>query len=123
MKEIIYPIRINKYLAYKNITTRREADDFIKKGLVKINNKQASLGDMVDENDNVNVDESFLEKREFSYLVFNKPKGIVTHSPQKGEKGILDIIDFSKKVFSCSNGSRLIKFFRLEDWTKILPGL
>ena len=53
------------------------------------------MGDKVNENDKVTVD-SF--KKDLVYVAFNKPKGVITHSPQRGEKEIKDIINFSKDV-------------------------
>ncbi len=92
MEKIIYPIRINKYLSQKNICARREADVFIKQGKVKINGQKAVLGDKVLENDEVVVEN--LNKK-LIYIAFNKPKGVITHSPQNGEKSIKDILGFN----------------------------
>jgi len=95
-KEIAYPIRINKYLALKNICSRREADKFISEKKVLINNRMAVLGDQVNENDCVKIKE--LDKKNV-YLAYNKPRGIVTHSPQKGEKSIEQVFKFPSRVF------------------------
>jgi len=97
-KETTYPMRINRYLALKNICSRREADELISRGKVHINDRAAVLGDKVSEEDNVEV---FLddETKELVYLAYNKPKGIITHSPQKGEKSIENILNFSQKVY------------------------
>ena len=47
-EEIIYPIRINRYLALKGLSAHRSAaDGLIEAGLVLINGKQAGLGDRV----------------------------------------------------------------------------
>jgi 23S rRNA pseudouridine2604 synthase len=97
MEEIKYPIRINKYLAYKKICARREADALIVQKKVKINGKIAILGDKVDEKDDVVVDDK--AKKKLVYFAFNKPKGVITHSPQKGEEEIKDIINIKEKVF------------------------
>lgn len=94
-EELKYPVRINKYLAHQKICARREADELILQKKVKINGRVAILGDKVNENDKVTVD-SF--KKDLIYVAFNKPKGVITHSPQKGEKEIKDIINFSKDV-------------------------
>lgn len=94
--KIIYPLRINKYLAAKKIASRREVDELIKQGKVKINGRKAKLGEMVSENDKVAV-EGDLKK--LVYLAFNKPRGIVTHSPKEGETGIADILKFGGKVY------------------------
>lgn len=95
MQEIVYPIRINKYLSYKNICARREADELISQKKVKINGRVAVLGDKVQENDKVTVE----TKKKLVYLAFNKPKNIITHSPQEGEKEIKDILKFKEDVF------------------------
>jgi 23S rRNA pseudouridine2604 synthase len=78
--EPVFPMRINKYLAWKKYCTRSAADTYIEKGLVKINGRKAVLGDKVLENDTVVVD---LPKQTFRYLAYNKPRGVITHSAQK----------------------------------------
>ncbi len=98
-KEIIFPIRINKYLAYSNFCTRRAADEMIASGRVKINERLAVLGDKVQAQDQVTVDKDSKRNKPLVYLAFNKPRGIVTHSPQKGEKSIEEIFKFPQKVF------------------------
>lgn len=85
-------MRINKYLALHNLATRREADRYIAQGLVFINGKRAELGSQVQEGDQV---EARLPKRTYRYFAYYKPKGIVTHSPQDGQKGIQDIAGLS----------------------------
>ena len=99
-EELKYPVRINKYLAHQKICARREADELILQKKVKINGRVAVLGDKVQQNDKVTVDNS---KKKLFYLAFNKPKGIITHSPQNGEKEIKDILnlteDISNKLF------------------------
>lgn len=92
-----YPIRINKYLAQKNIASRREADEMVRLGKIKINGKKAVLGDKVLEKDEVEVAKNFQKK--LVYYAYNKPVGIITHSPQRGEKSIAEIAKFSEKVF------------------------
>jgi len=80
-----YPMRINKYLASKRYCTRREADEIIEKGKVLINGKRAALGDKVSEKDVVEV--KFRQKK-YRYFAYNKPRGIITHSPQGEEEDI-----------------------------------
>ena len=96
MEEIKYPVRINKYLALQKICARREADELILQKKVKINDRVAVLGDKVLENDKVVVEK--LNKK-LVYLAFNKPKGIITHSPQNEEKEVKDILNFADKIF------------------------
>jgi 23S rRNA pseudouridine2604 synthase len=93
---MLFPIRINKYLADKKICSRREADFLIKQGKVTINGKKAELGEMVQEADKVAVEKDL---KKFVYLAFNKPEGIITHSPQDDEVSIADILKFNADVF------------------------
>ena len=83
------PIRINKYLADHNYCTRREADTYIEQGLVLINGRKAVLGDKVKEGDKV---ETLFKPRSYRYYAYNKPRGVITHSPQEGEQDILQNI-------------------------------
>lgn len=90
-----FPMRINKYLAHKNLCTRREADELIAAGKVLINGKPAKLGDKVAEKDEVKV---LFRVKKYRYFAYHKPRGIITHSAQEGEKEIVEIIPV-KDVF------------------------
>jgi len=91
MENPIYPMRINKYLALKKHSTRRGADELIKEGKVFINGKIAKLGDKIMETDQVDV--RFRGKQKpYIYIAYNKPKGIITHSPGEGEKDIKHVV-------------------------------
>jgi 23S rRNA pseudouridine2604 synthase len=96
--QLEYPIRINKYLAHNNYSTRLGADELIKKGKVFINGQKAILGDKVYEGDEVVVDEKG-NKKTYVYYAYNKAKGIVTSAPQKNEKDIMMVTKFPVPVF------------------------
>lgn len=52
MENLIFPMRINRYLALKkHSASRREADELIKKKQVFINGRLAVLGDKVQKSD------------------------------------------------------------------------
>jgi 23S rRNA pseudouridine2604 synthase len=85
MSEIVFPMRINKYLAHKNLCTRREADTLISAGKVLLNGRPAVLGDKVKEADDVKV---LFRTKKYRYFAYNKPRGIITHSPGEYEKDI-----------------------------------
>ena len=78
----LYPMRINKYLAFKKISTRRGADELVVGKKVFINNKLAVLGSKVNENDKVEVKGN--KKKEYVYIAYYKPIGIETASPKEG---------------------------------------
>ncbi len=92
-----FPIRINKYLALNNYSTRRGADELIQKGYVLINGKRARLGDQVYENDEVVVNKKAI-KTDYVYYAYNKAIGISTN-PDIGTKDILKVTKFKEKVF------------------------
>jgi 23S rRNA pseudouridine2604 synthase len=81
-------MRINKYLAGVGLASRREADRYIEQGLVYINGKRATLGSQVEEGDTV---ETKWAKKAYRYFAYHKPKGVVTHSPQEGQKDIANV--------------------------------
>ncbi len=83
-------IRINKLLAQRGVATRKDADKLIEAGKVLINGRKAVLGDKVTLTDKVEVISK--TKNNFVYYAYYKPRGIITHSPQKGEKDIASVI-------------------------------
>ena len=89
-------MRINKYLADKDICSRREADKLIQEKKVYINDRLAVLGDDVSEDDKVEVRNN---NKNYLYFAYHKPKGIITHSPQNGEISIHDVAKIPKEVF------------------------
>lgn len=89
-----FPMRINKYLSLKKYSSRREADHLIENRLVRINGRVAKLGDKVYENDKVTVSSIVTERmKKLVYFAYNKPRGIVTHSPEEEQEAITDVID------------------------------
>ncbi len=95
--KIPYPIRINRYLALNNYATRTGADELIKKGHVLINKRKAVLGDIVERNDVVEVDNK-AKKKEYVYYAYNKKVGISTNK-DNGSKDILSVTKFPTPVF------------------------
>ncbi len=90
-----YPMRINKYLALKQIATRRGADELVSKKKVFINGKLAVLGSKVNPTDKVEV-RGNEDTKKYIYYAYNKPIGVITHSPQEEEKEISDMVKKSK---------------------------
>ncbi|MCD5381738.1 MAG: rRNA pseudouridine synthase [Candidatus Pacebacteria bacterium] len=81
-----YPIRINKYLAHKGHCTRRAADELIAAGKVLVNGEVAAVGQKINEGDVVDV--RFKPAKQYQYLAYYKPRGVITHSPAEGETDI-----------------------------------
>ena len=82
-----YPMRINRFLALKGYSTRRGADELVEKHKVYINGLLAVLGAKVNDGDEIEVRRTGKPK-EYLYYAYNKPRGVITHSPQLGEKDV-----------------------------------
>jgi 23S rRNA pseudouridine2605 synthase len=92
--------RVQKIMAASGVASRRNCEDLIEQGRVKINGKKAKLGDKADAiQDFITVDGQILQMQKKVYYAFNKPKGCVTSLKQKGKKTIMDLLKFEEKVF------------------------
>ena len=100
MEEIIYPIRINRYLFLKEYCSRRKADEFIKGGEVTINGVKAMLGQKVNASDIVEVTKKIRKlSSTYEYFAYYKPKEIVSHNPRKNEKSVEDVSGLGTNFF------------------------
>ena len=94
--------RLNKYLSEAGYCSRREADRLIDAGRVTINNIIPEMGTKVATGDVVKVDGEIIgeRKKNFVYLAFNKPVGIVCTTDTRVEKdNIIDYINYPKRIF------------------------
>ena len=87
-------IRLNKYMANAGICSRREADEFIQAGKVKVNGEVVTeLGTKIKRNDVVEYDEKVVTPERKCYVLLNKPKDCVTTSDDpNGRTTVLDIV-------------------------------
>jgi 23S rRNA pseudouridine2605 synthase/23S rRNA pseudouridine2604 synthase len=94
-------VRLQKYMSTAWICSRRKAEEYISKGLVKVNWKIAQIGESIDPNiDKVELlDKAIEEQKNFVYYKLNKPRWIETTCAQNNEKNIIDIMDVKERVF------------------------
>lgn len=93
-------MRINKYLAQAGKCSRRQADFLIEQKKVKINNQIAKLGDQVGENDQVFLNEKQVKlNQKNTYLVFNKPVGIICTTNTTAKDNIINYIKYPERIF------------------------
>lgn len=86
--EVVFPMRINKYLAVKGYATRKDADLLITKNHVFVNGERAQVGMSIKETDVVEVK---TPRKSYVYLAVHKPIGLSTLANEKGEKDILSL--------------------------------
>ncbi len=87
-------IRLNKFMANAGICSRREADEFIQQGLVKVNGEVVTeLGTKISHNDVVEYDEKVVTLESKCYILLNKPKDCVTTSDDpNGRTTVMDLV-------------------------------
>jgi 23S rRNA pseudouridine2605 synthase len=94
------PIRLNKWIANSGICSRRDADQMILDGKIKVNNVVVTqLGTKVTNKDQVTFGNKILSlKKEFVYILLNKPKGFLsTTEDDRERKTIMEIIKDATK--------------------------
>jgi 23S rRNA pseudouridine2605 synthase len=87
-------IRLNKFIANSGICSRREADELIKAGVIKVNGEVIStLGAKVMPTDKVQYGDQTLNNEKRRYLLLNKQKGYVTTTKDPHAKNtVMDLI-------------------------------
>ncbi|MDR2764385.1 MAG: RNA-binding S4 domain-containing protein [Tannerella sp.] len=88
------PIRLNKFLANAGVCSRREADEFIQAGVVKVNgNVITELGTKITRQDLVLFHDRQVQIEGKLYILLNKPKNCVTSSDDPQERlTVMDLV-------------------------------
>lgn len=88
------PIRLNKYLANAGVCSRREADEFIEAGVVKVNGEVITeLGTKITRADEVMFNDKVVTLESKVYVLLNKPKGFVTTTDDpENRKTVMDLV-------------------------------
>lgn len=82
-----YDIRLNKYIANSGICSRREADQLITEGTIKVNGVVVTeLGYKVKPEDSVKYNNKVLKPEKFAYVLLNKPKDFITTMDDENER-------------------------------------
>ena len=87
-------IRLNKFMANSGICSRREADEYIQQGLVKVNGQVVTeLGTKISHSDTVEYDEKVVALERKTYILLNKPKDCVTTADDpNGRLTVMDLV-------------------------------
>jgi 23S rRNA pseudouridine2604 synthase len=99
-------IRVNKYISDTGYCSRREADQLVSEGRVKVNGKVPSLTTRVEEGDEVLIDGQGLRQRKTKpgtrkhvYIALNKPVGITCTTDEDVKGNIVNFIDHEQRIF------------------------
>lgn len=97
-------VRLNKFLSHNSNYSRREADQLIIDGKVRVNNKVVTdLATKVKTTDKVEIGRKLIKEdknRLYTVIVYNKPKGeIVSKNDPQGRKTIYDGLEAKYKHF------------------------
>ncbi len=87
--------RLQKVLSAHGVASRRQAEQMITEGRVRVNGNTARLGDKVTETDVIEVDGAVLHRAPRPvYIMLHKPRGYVTTC--KDEQGRRDVTELVK---------------------------
>ena len=95
-------MRLQKFLSAAGFCSRRQGEEFIKEGRVKVNDVVViELGTKVNpECDRVEVDGTQLSLHQnLVYIALNKPKGYITSCDQKNARLVVDLINIPERVY------------------------
>ena len=106
------PIRLNRFISNSGICSRRDADQFIKLGMVIVNGKIITeMGHKVLPTDKIKCDGQSIKAIRPSYILLNKPKGFLAMSSgKKSKKTVQELINIqgSNKLASVDDMGRTV---------------
>ena len=87
-------MRLNRFLALAGISSRRGAEEYIRRGRVTVNGElKTDLATQVAFSDQVRVDGKVVRTQEFVYLLLNKPADfLTTRSDERSRKTIYQLL-------------------------------
>lgn len=88
-------MRINKYIAHAGLCSRRDADEYVAAGKVKVNGQVVTeLGTKIKTTDKVTVEGQTMSLEPFVYILLNKSSGsITTTDDERDRKTVMDTIE------------------------------
>tara|TARA_R110002073_G_scaffold2938_2_gene19111 strand:+ start:56305 stop:57384 length:1080 start_codon:yes stop_codon:yes gene_type:complete len=97
-------IRLNKFISDSGYCSRREADEYIEHGEVRVNGVTAGLGTRVVAGDRVlvgtkKIANAAADKTDRVYIAYNKPAGITCTTDRDVEGNIVDAVRHKERVY------------------------
>ena len=92
-------LRLNRYIANAGICSRREADELIAAGEIRVNGEVVTeLGYKVKPTDTVQYGKKNLSREKLVYVLLNKPKDFITTTEDpEGRKTVMDLVANASK--------------------------
>lgn len=96
--------RLNKFISESGVCSRREADQFISDGKVRVNGRLPELGCKVSASDQVTLHGKLIrpsaqDKTDRVYLAYHKPIGITCTTERQVKGNIVQAINYPKRIF------------------------
>jgi len=92
-------VRLNRYIANAGICSRRDADELIAAGEIKVNGQVVTeMGYQVQPTDTVQYGKTNLNREKQVYVLLNKPKDFITTTEDpEGRKTVMDLVATASK--------------------------
>jgi 23S rRNA pseudouridine2605 synthase len=87
-------LRLNRFIANTGLCSRREADELIEAGVIKVNGKIVTeLGTKIGPSDTVHYGDQLLRRERLQYILLNKPKDFITTTDDpQDRKTVLQLV-------------------------------
>lgn len=101
------PIRLNKRMAELGLCSRREADDWIARGWVRVNGSPAVMGQPVAPDARIEVDrQAEQQQRQQVTILINKPVGYVSGQAEDGHEPAVVLVQPQNRWRECNSRMR-----------------
>lgn len=91
-------MRLDKYLADMGVGTRKEVKNYIRKGLVTVNEQTVKSPELkINESDTVSYNGSLVGYVEKEYYMLNKPAGVISATEDFRQQTVIDLIETKKR--------------------------
>ena len=94
--------RLQKVIANLGYTSRRNAEELIKQGKVKVNGETITeLGTKVKTSDTIEVENTILDNnKNYEYYILHKPREVISSAKDEvGRKTVTDLIQTSQRIY------------------------
>ena len=101
------PVRLNKRMADLGLCSRRQADDWIARGWVRVDGRAAVLGQAVSVQARIEVDRQAHERQSQQVTVLiNKPVGFVSGQAEDGYRPAVSLLQPASRWRECNSATR-----------------